>query len=259
MSLHSEFTIDPNQRFEQLPSAPIVEAVIHWQAPAGKTLDKDALRKELVSRFPDYQLHDQQEFDAKMQASVDGVELRQQTRWGGYRLTGKGAEPYVIQFKPNGIAFSRLKPYDQWETFLEAALPFWNAYLKFAEPPVIDRLGVRFINQIALTGTEGYSSYLRPLPTCPAGIDLANESFFYQDSYRVPGYPYHVNWVRTVPSTAFEDKALIVDIDVWTQRLASLEHEVLTNHLAEMRNIKDRLFFACMTDQAIERFRKARQ
>jgi uncharacterized protein (TIGR04255 family) len=144
--------IDVNVKFEHLPSAPIVEAVIHWQAPAGKTLDRLVLRDDLNQRFSDFECHEQHEVRASVQSSSSETGFRQQMRWDGYRLNGKGdADRYVVQFRPNGVVFSRLEPYEQWDAFQAAALQFWGAYVELAEPPVIERLGVRFINQIALT------------------------------------------------------------------------------------------------------------
>jgi uncharacterized protein (TIGR04255 family) len=247
--------IDISKEFEHLPRAPIVEAVIHWQAPAGKSLDKLALRDELNRRFSDFECHEQQEIRATVQSSSGETGFRQQTRWDGFRLNGKGdADRYVVQFKPNGVAFSRLKPYDQWESFLTAAQPFWNAYLELAEPPLIERLGVRFINQITLLAQDSPSDYLKDIPAPPPALGLSSDRFFHQDTYRVSGDPYQINWVRTVQPTE-SDELLIVDIDVWTERIESLEREVLSKHLAEMRFLKNRLFFSSMTEKAIENFR----
>jgi uncharacterized protein (TIGR04255 family) len=259
MSLPDEITIALAEPFERLPSAPIVEAVIHWKAPSGKSLDKDALRNELNSRFADYELREQHEFDAAMQTSADAVEWRQQTRWSGFRLAGQGnADRYVVQFKPNGVAFSRLKPYDHWEPFLAAAMPFWNAYLELAQPPLVERLGVRFINQISLIDHGSPSEYLRDLPATSPALGLSSVRFFHQDTYRVSGYPYQINWIRTVQPTQSTDDLLIVDIDVWTERIDSLDSEILAKHLAEMRFLKNKLFFSSMTERAIQNFRRER-
>ena len=47
------FTIDLSKRFPNLPRAPIVEAVIHWQARATKTWQPDELKATLAARLPD--------------------------------------------------------------------------------------------------------------------------------------------------------------------------------------------------------------
>jgi uncharacterized protein (TIGR04255 family) len=257
MSVRKKFIIDLSKEFQRLPDAPIVEAVLHWQAAAGKTLDKAQVQKELGQRFPKYDCREQQQqqLEAAIQKSPERVELRHQTRWDGFRLTGQGdANGYVVQFKPNGVVFSRLAKYDRWTTFQEEGLRFWEAYLELAEPPVIKRLGVRFINQIRL-GMEGKTSeFLKDVPTPPKGMGLSCDLFFHQDTFRIDEYPYQINWVRTVQRNKEDEKVLIVDIDASTERIASLERDVLMKHLAEMRFLKNKLFFTCMTEQALKRF-----
>lgn len=257
MSVRKRFIIDLSKKFQRLPDAPIVEAVLHWQAAAGKTLDKTTVQAELKQRFPNYDCHEQQEMGAAIQASPKGIEVRQSTRWDGFRLTGQGdADRYVAQFKPNGVVFSRLAKYDCWDKFQADGLRFWDVYLELAEPPVIERLGVRFINQIHL-GPEGKpSEFLKDVPAPPKGIGLSRNLFFHQDTFRVDGYPYQINWVRTAQPIPENERVLIVDIDASTERISSLEPEVLLRHLAEMRFLKNWFFFTCMTDQALKQFGK---
>jgi uncharacterized protein (TIGR04255 family) len=259
MSLRNQLTIDLAEEFERLPSAPIVEAVIHWQAPAGKSLDQATLREELTRRFPNYDCKRQQGFQAALTGSADAVEFTQRTQWEGFRLIGQGdASRHVVQFRPNGVVFSRLTPYEHWEPFVAEALRFWQAYREIAEPPIVERLGVRFINQITL-GTEGQAAdFLRNVPAPPPGIGLSAELFFHQDAFRVSGYAYKINWVRTVQPTPGDERVLIVDIDVSSEKIDSIECDALHHDLAEMRFLKNKLFFSSMTEQAVEHFRKDR-
>lgn len=257
MSATEVFQIDDNADFPHLPGSPIVEAALHWRAAAGKPFDKSYVQEELKRRFPNYDCQTQQELGAAFQSSPEGMEFRQRSRWDGFRLTGKGeADRYIAQFKPNGVVFSRLKPYQRWEPFQAEGLRFWQAYLEIAEPPVIERLGVRFISQIPLGADGKPSAFLRGIPDPPPGIGLSSDLFFHQDTYRVAGYPYQINWVRIVQPTTETERGLIVDVDVSTERVKSLDREALLKHLAEMRFLKNKLFFTCMTEQAIDQFRK---
>jgi len=249
------FKIDVKEEFPHLSNAPIVEAVLHWRAAAGRTLDQARIQDELGRRFANYDCREQQHVGAAIQTSQDGVEFRQQTRWDGFRLTGRGlADRFVVQFKPNGIVFSRLAKYPCWKSFQDEGLRFWEAYLELAGPPVIERLGVRFINQIQLGAADGPAVVLREPPNVPTGIGLLGGLFFYQDTLRVAGYPYQVNWIRTVQPNAANDRMLIVDIDVSTEPNELLERPQLLNRLAEMRFLKNKLFFTCITDQALRQF-----
>jgi len=54
MSPLPKFHIDFNETFPRLTAAPSIEAVIHWQAHAGKTLEPDSLKEALTQHLPDY-------------------------------------------------------------------------------------------------------------------------------------------------------------------------------------------------------------
>jgi uncharacterized protein (TIGR04255 family) len=247
--------IDLQEQFPHLANAPIVEAVLHWRAAAGKTLEKAQTQLELTRRFPDYNCVEQQELKAEFQRSPEGTEFLERSRWDGFRLTGQGpSERYVAQFTPNGVVFSRLPKYDRWEPFEAEGLRFWDAYLELADPPALDRLGVRFINKIELGRSDDAGRLLTGLPPAPGGIALARDLFFHQDVFRITGSAYRAKIVQTVQPIQAEDRILIVDIDVSLQGGPLPQQEQLRTTLAEMRSIKNKLFFACMTPQAIARF-----
>ncbi len=255
MPVRPIFAIDLDEEFTHLPGAPIVEAVIHWRAPAGLPLDTQKLQDDLKTRFDQYDCHEQQEVGAAFQASQEGVEFRQQTRWNGFRLTNRSdVDRYVAQFTPNGVIFSRLAKYDRWATFEAEALRFWHAYLELAEPPLIERLGVRFINQVRLTPMDTPALVLRHVPSPPPDLPLDSDHFFHQDSFRVSGHPYQVNSVRTLQTLPDQQRALILDTDVAMEPKSLLAPDMLSHHLAEMRYIKNKLFFTYMTEDALSQF-----
>ena len=256
MSRRKEFTIDLNAEFPHLSRAPIVEAVIHWQTAVGKVLDKDSVKDELTKRFPNYDCLQRQLSLAEITGSADGVEIRTRAEWAGFRLEGKAdAEHNVVQVKPNGVIFSRVKHYDRWETLEAEALRFWEAFITLAEPPLIEHLGVRFINQVSLIKASA-PKFLKRLPPPPQGMGLSSDLFFHQDTLRVSGYPYQINWIRTVQRTLENEKVLIVDIDVSISQVDPHERDVLKKHLAEMRFLKNELFFSCVTESALKQFRR---
>lgn len=250
-------SIDLNETFPTLKAAPSIEAVIHWQAHAGKKLESEALRAELTQRLPDYPiLETQQDIQMGMGAADGSPEFFQRVQWGGFRLQDEVSH-HVVQFMPNGVIFSRLEPYEKWEIFTAEALRIWQLFVELAEPTVIQRLGVRYINRIPLGSGEQPSTYLNMKPYSLPGMDISPENFFYKDTYQVPGYPYTIHWVRTIQpqqAAAANQQALIVDIDVFTTQLLQLDQNTLTQRLQEMRWLKNKLFFSSITDTALERF-----
>lgn len=261
MSLPPRFTIDLAEKFPKLPDAPSIEAVIYWQAHASKGLTLTDLTNELTQRLPEYPIR-QPQHNIEISASVeaDGTSaVSQRTHQNGLRLQDE--HHHVAQFTQTGVAFSRLEPYEQWESFKDEALKFWDIFLELAEPIAIQQLGVRYINRISLQDGETPETYLSQAPSAQAEITpelgLQKTSFFYQDTYGVPGTPYFVNWVRTIQTQrqeALTERALIVDINVFTTTLVTPGRESLIRRLSEMRWIKNKLFFSCITQTALQRF-----
>lgn len=241
------FRIDLAKKFKRLPNAPIVEAVIGWQAKPTKMMQHDELLRTLKVRFPNFQTQVQQGMEAEFENSPQGVEFRQRARWDGVRLTSED-QKFVCQFKPNALLFSRLAPYEGWDSFSQAAAPFWQAFLDLAAPTAVERLGVRFISQVSLKDAEQVSDYVDQVPAPLEKIGLAAEAFLHQDSFGLPGIPFRLNLVRTIqPSEPpLIQKSLIVDIDVSTTEMTPLES--VESRLQEMRFIKNEVFFSFMKD-----------
>lgn len=258
MSPLPKFSINLNEKFPTLKAAPSIEAVIHWQAHAGKKLEPEILKAELTQRLPDYPiLQTQQDIQFSAVGTPDGSsEFFQQTQWSGFRLQDE-QNRHVAQFTLNGVAFSQLEPYEDWDSFQTEALRFWHIFLELAKPTVIQHLGVRYINRIALGDSEQPSQYLNTIPAPPPGLELTDESFFHQDTYSIPGYSYSINWVRTIQpagANSADGRSLIVDIDVFIQDLLQLDQDTLVQRLQEMRWLKNKVFFSCITNHALKRF-----
>ncbi|MEO0457147.1 MAG: TIGR04255 family protein [Cyanobacteria bacterium P01_A01_bin.114] len=255
----SKFVMGLDETFPTLDFAPSIEAVIHWQASATKPLRQDELSAQLSERLPEYPTR-QTQYAAEFSAlsRVDGSsQIAHRNQWNGFRLQTIDGR-YVVQFAPANVVFSRLEPYEGWREFQRKAMEVWDIFLELAKPTEIGRLGVRFINRISLIDNESPAEYLQKVQPPPSGIDLPTESFFYQDTYQVPGYPYRINWGRTVQPQQpdpQQGKTLLVDIDVFTVKSLSIDRELLIKRLTEMRWLKNKFFFSCITDKALEQFR----
>lgn len=243
--------------FPILKSAPIVEAVIHWLAEPGKDLDQEEVRRELRARLPEYpKCKPQHGIEIAASGSRDGTsQVVHRTQWNGFRLT-RSDEPFVVQFTPSGVVFSRLKPYKTWDNLQSEGLRLWNLFVEMAQPVLIKRLGVRFINRIALCSDEPASKYLEG--SSSLFKEFASKTFFYKDTFQIPETQYQVNWIRTLqlsPDTS--ERGLIVDIDTGISDIPATDATIVTKRLNKMRAIKNQVFFGCMTKEALERFNKS--
>jgi uncharacterized protein (TIGR04255 family) len=256
MAQKNKFTIDLEETFPMLSAAPVVEAIIHWQAPAGVPLEQSVseILKERLENYPTFE--SVQNFMTKTELPSDGTPLkvRHSTQWQGFILRNE-QNTYAAQFTSQGVIFSRLQPYEKWDSFVQEAMRVWNIFLDIAKPIAIQRLGVRYINRIPVEYGEDPSSYFSNFQGHLSPLGLPIETFFHQDVYRIPGYPYYINWTCAKEVTPSNDQtAFILDIDVYTTDSILIQEGILDQKLKEMRWLKDKTFFTSITKSAKETF-----
>lgn len=255
--------IDLSEDFPHLPGAPIVEAVIQWVARAGKAFESEKLQKQLADRLPSYPLcrpQNKLELEAQLAADGSSTQIRRDT-WQGFRLTSQD-ERYIVQFTRDGLVFSRLAPYQDWNAFSTEALRLWNLFVELAQPSEIQRLGVRFINRIADLKMKQVGQYLARRPKALEPLGLPMQGFLYQSKHEVPGHPFQINVIQTVQPAEPPDAerfGLILDIDVFTPRPIRPADEVVQDALPKMRWLKNKAFFALVSPRAIEAFKEQRK
>jgi uncharacterized protein (TIGR04255 family) len=253
------FRIDLNESFEHLPGAPIAEALIHWRARAGKTLTAESFQTALTDRLTDYPAPKRQhqlQVGAEIAESESSVQQRQV--WHGVRFESEN-KLHVAQFTRNGFVFSRLKPYTNWEDFVAEAIRLWDFYVEFAEPPEIERLGVRFINVISLDPAEELANVLASPPVAPTSMRLPVGEFMHQTKFDIPDHDYSLNVIQTIQQSALtgdEPSNLILDLDVFTNQTPAATDENLKERLADMRWIKNKAFFTFLTESVLSRFKE---
>ena len=79
--------------------------------------------------------------------------------------------------------------------------------------------------------------------------------FMHHETLAVPGYPYAVSFIRAIQVIANQPLALILDIDVFTLEQTALPSSVLERRLAEMRWLKNKVFFGSITEKAVNMVR----
>ncbi len=249
MNSAPRFRINLDEKFPRLRHAPIVEAVIQINAPPVRRFQQEELRNLLSKRFEGYAVHDQLQLETGFRGADErSDEMHLKPQWDGYRLHSKD-EKYICQWKRSCLIFSRLQPYETWNEFAKAAMPFWDAYLELGKPEIIEAIGVRFISQIPLRSNEKPSKYVQQVPLPLKGLGLRADSFFHQDSIPFKGYPYEVKLIRAMQPAAEKTGSkslLIVDIDVSTT--LAVPFDQLGKSLDEMRYIKNKVFYTYMKD-----------
>lgn len=252
------FQIDPSEQFPFLRQSPIVEAVIHWQARAMSWQESDVtseLTKELQSFTVRKPIH-RSRFSAQFRP--DGSSNSSEIGWYGLRCETSD-KLNVAQLTRDGVIFSRLKPYEHWESFISEALRTWRVFSRIAKPAQIDRLAVRFINVVSPVQLTQLDQCLNKYPQSLETIGLPLTEFLHQSKHSVPGFPLGVSLIQTIqPPVDIEsnDYGLILDIEVFTNHtIESNNDRTQMERLEQMRWIKDKVFFSLIREDVIQSFK----
>jgi uncharacterized protein (TIGR04255 family) len=253
--------IKTDEVFENLPRAPIVEAVIEIRARATKTLEESSLRSILEPRLAGYHFLDslRQFFsEVKVEGGKPPIQKVSDVGWKGVRFRSSD-EKHIVQFNRDSFVFSRLEPYLTWDQLFDESQRLWAIFYEVAQPAEIQRIGLRYINRIKLPpGELRFEEFIQPAPSTPRELDLPFDGFMHHDTLAVPEHPFAINVIRTVqrPSGLGDaGVALILDIDVFTTQALDVNDGFFRQHLLEMRWLKNKVFFGSITEKALEMFR----
>jgi uncharacterized protein (TIGR04255 family) len=251
-----------DESFPHLRHAPITEAVVEVRVRAERRWDETEVSNKLKPKLPDYGAARSERGFEQAITMMPGQPAHQSVSDLGWRgLQFRSADgKNVPGFYRDSFVFSRLQPYPNWAHFSAETLRLWQIHVALAQPSEIQRIGLRFINQV-LVDPDGLQlgDFLRSPPQTAEGLELPFKFFFHQDNLSVPGHPYVLNVIRALQPKqetgggASVPAKLILDIDVSTAMPVSLDR--LQQCLEEMRWLKNKAFFGNFTETAINSFR----
>lgn len=171
-----------------------------------------------------------------------------------YRLSNSD-QTNVLTVKDNSATWSRLAPYEGWDSFrTRFAVEAEQIFKAFAEPS-ISRIGLRFINRIDVPKAEGedivrYEDYLNfHINAGPMFDPLDAYQWVVQKRDRETGLSLIVQSAiaeQEIPGTG----AFVFDIDVFDDAPRPARLTQILDRLDTMRNLKNTIFEAGITDRA---------
>jgi len=238
-----------------LPKAPIIEAVINIQCQPVGSLDLvEKFSLEIAEEFPTKKNF--YEITAKTTFSKEITTDATRTHTG-FRLVSKD-EKNVIVAKTNGLIFSRLNPYTHWEELKNGAKKYWVIYNDLLKPKIIDRLAIRYINQIDMAKAEDLKQYLQLNPKFPELIGNADNFFL---RLVAPQNEIGATLILTeaqTESTSEEKKSFILDIDLFREQQSITNENEIWKTLDLFRDRKNDIFFNAITPEYKERLKNER-
>lgn len=165
-------------------------------------------------------------------------------------------QPHVLQCRTNGFTFSRLSPYGSWDDLRAVSKTEWDHFLQFAPELVVNRIAVRYINELKLPlPFSDFSEYLSSPPDVPEKLPQALSAFLQR--VVVPDNDNNCTAIVTqsldalVPLTSHVPVLLDVDVSRMTE-FTQADSELIWQGLDELRIQKNRIFFEYITDKMVE-------
>jgi uncharacterized protein (TIGR04255 family) len=144
------------------PHAPIKEALVDFRVKSREDISLHDLRpfgQEVKGSYPSETTREQ--FQAQFNI---GGEASSDQKTIGY-LYHSADRRQAVQARLDGFTFSRFSPYVDWPQLIEEAKRLWHIYVAAVRPQSIDRVAVRYINQLNIpipaSGELDLKQYLR--------------------------------------------------------------------------------------------------
>lgn len=256
-------TIPPMPPRTPYANAPIVEALLDIRCAPSEGVGFDAfeaMKGAESERYPVAGL--MEEMKGQMQANLaEGAQPPFATEASRRSIGYSGASREKLQgFQATieGFTFSRLKPYLGWEAFRQEARRLWEAFRQISQPRSITRVAIRTINRLELPGPAAKpGEYLKTLPLVAEGAGTQVQGLFMQVVVAQPDIDAVaiITESTNVPATP-DNVVVLLDIDLWRANNVPQDEAALWSLLETMRDKKDDIFEACITDKMRERFHK---
>jgi len=196
----------------------------------------------------------------EVQAQVD-EQLRQDiSQRQGLRFWREHAEDGVIVVAPNKLGISHYRPYPSWEGFFPTIQQAFRAYVKVAQPKSIQRIGLRYINEIVFElGTVDLEVYFEFYPylgaKLPQDYAALQMSLLMQFKDGRDGLRLQLS---TVPGETAEQVVARLDLDYFLVQPETLLLEQTSDWLQQAHDRVEEVFEGCLKDSARAMFSEER-
>lgn len=244
--------------FRQYPNAPINEAIFDLRVTLPEDVSGEylaALALDEAETYPNRQpqFHNRVQWTAGQPPAQSSIVV-------GYACRSAD-DLQVVQTNLEGFTFSRLRPYQDWSTFSTEAFRLWQGYATTVRPRVIKRIALRYINQINLGNTGearvDLSTYVLTRPEVAPLLPQDMQGYFLNVQLSLRENGPRAQLIETVVEPETDMLGLVLDIDVsWEEDLVfdGDTLEKLRERFAELRDCKNAVFEASITDAARELF-----
>ena len=235
----------------EFENAPIIEAIIDARMVFFEPPKADALRAFAETLSGVDRVEDVFSVEAKIDIVEDSPPSLEKTFLGVRLFLDSGH--CAAHVRPDGVSFSKLKPYDTWELLEVRFLELLELYRTAFGRARVHRLGVRYINQINLLDEDRPETVLNSWPRLLAGETQRSPHNFSQ-VFEFRGVQSSVG-TRVIQIWDADKKRFIFDLDTFQEFTEEeMDHGLFHEILDGLRQEKNKLFWGTIKDSVLRRF-----
>ncbi len=246
-----------SEQYPTLSKAPITEALVDIRCKLPKGFNMDQFKTIGAKISGDYpfekiiRVH-----ETKIDVKDDEQIVTTHEKINGY-LYESSNRTKIVQLRLDGFTFNRLKPYNNWIEVRDEALRLWNLYTELVKPEFINRIALRYINNLNVPmPVIDFGDYLTCPPEAPEGLTKGISSFFYRVVVATED-----SRLTAIITQALETKVdvkdylpIILDIDVIKFTTDGFLEEDILAILEKLRGFKNQIFFSSITKKLLEEY-----
>lgn len=240
------------------PRAPITEAVL--EVRYAHPIAREVVERAAALIAEEYFYSEEEQSVNISMPDAPGKPPTVKAEWEGRKLSSLDRADVAI-FRRSAFVCSRLAPYLGWEGFHASITNAWAALRKYHSGPMdVARVGLRYVNRIDVPVREGdvvdVEDYLNFLPRSPQQFSMPMLEYVVQAQRPVGIDDLFFNLLSsTVPSPLINATSFSLDLDVYREINIPKRDEEFWALIGRMRDHKNVIFEACITERARELFR----
>lgn len=243
-------------KYEVFKNAPITEAVLEVVVLPGEETKMESLlpfHEPIKERFP--KIEQGKEVRGGFKVGIGSASFFEEKPIG--YLFRSHRENKVIQARLNGFAFSKLKPYENWESFRSEGKDLWKSYAEMTKPQKILRISMRYINRIEIPlPMKDFEEYILTRLQIAPGLPQAISQFFIRFEIPKSEIPAMAVIIQTIENVTDKNRLpVIFDIDVIRENEYPVNSPEVWIDFEKLHDFKNEIFFSSITEKTKELFR----
>jgi uncharacterized protein (TIGR04255 family) len=237
-------------RVRHLARAPLREAIIDIQLVNPLEVSFAEGLADLI--IPGFERKNEiRQFSVNITAAGPLTPIRTEELLGWRYESEDGAR--IVQLRRNGIGYSITREYTEWADIKAAARAVWEVYRERSGDRDVARVAVRYINVLNLPPWTELNTYLTAAPQVPEGLPQTLTHFL--ERIVVPfDEGIFAIIIQTMEQGAQAATRVILDIDVYAQRVLGGSSPDLWFFLDRLREVKNAVFFSSVTERTLEAY-----